>query len=94
MDHQVRRMVHNIAMQAPPPLAWQPSRPDWSTLRCSEFVDSQRANGFRREAPDHTYSGSGLGCARCLVWAIVFEALLFIAICAMMGLHVFLTSFV
>jgi hypothetical protein len=37
------------------------------------YKDWQNANGVRPEDGDGIAHGSHFGCARCLVWAIIFE---------------------
>jgi hypothetical protein len=44
------------------------------------LTDSQTPPGFRPLASDTSYCEYHFGCARCLLWAIVFEARLVIAV--------------
>jgi hypothetical protein len=44
------------------------------TMGLNGFIDYQNPAGVRPEDADDTYYKSHFGCARCLVWAIVFEA--------------------
>ena len=38
-----------------------------------DYKDWQNANGVRPEDGDGIAHGSHFGCARCLVWVIIFE---------------------
>jgi hypothetical protein len=54
----------------------QSSRKDVRTLGSN----AQNSTGLRSLGSDPTYDESHFGCARCLIWAIVFEAGLVIAV--------------
>ena len=53
---------------------------DVRTLGLNGLMDSQNSAGLRPLGSDPTYYESHFGCARCLVWAVVFEAGLAIAV--------------
>jgi hypothetical protein len=72
----------------PPPHDWtwaatlptrQSGGKDVRTLGLNGLMDSQNSAGLRPLGSDPTYYESHFDCARCLVWAIVFEAGLAIA---------------
>jgi hypothetical protein len=45
-----------------------------------DYLDWQNANGVRAEGGGRASHGSHFGCARCLVWAAIFEMGLIIAV--------------
>jgi hypothetical protein len=58
----------------------QPASPWWRSTKvvciadCNEFEDGQDPAGVMPEDAGHARHESHFGCARCLVWGIVFEA--------------------
>jgi hypothetical protein len=58
----------------------QVGRKDVRAQGLNGLMDSQNSAGLPPLGADPTYYESHFGCARCLVWAIVFEAGLAIAV--------------
>ena len=82
MDQRSQFVVHRVATQSPPLFSRHPTKPDPFPKRWTEPTDSLNPTSVRRENSDYLYEESHFGCVRVLVWAIVFEGGLAIAVSA------------
>jgi hypothetical protein len=71
-------------------LAEQPTRPALRIVVGNKSIVSMRVVDASSSDPEQIYDEDTLGCARGVVWAVVFQAALVIAVAVGWKLHFFL----